>query len=113
MLDSYAVTSDLQSFYATRTSVIAQAPINNPAFNGTVSGITKDMVGLGNVDNITDLAKPVSTATQAALNLKANLNNPTFTGTLIAPTINALSALQIHGTSTDTLYAWKPWAKDK
>ncbi|MFB4414343.1 hypothetical protein, partial [Pantoea sp. ANP04] len=30
------------------------------------------MVGLGNVDNTTDLGKPVSNATQSALNLKAS-----------------------------------------
>lgn len=34
------------------------------------------------VDNTTDLNKPVSTATQTALNLKANLASPTFTGTV-------------------------------
>ena len=69
------------------------------------------MVGLGNVDNTSDLAKPVSTATLAALNLKANLNNPTFPGTLTAPTINASSALQVSGTSTDTLYQQKAWTQ--
>ena len=35
-------------------------------------GVTKTQVGLGNVDNTSDAAKPVSTATQTALNLKAN-----------------------------------------
>jgi hypothetical protein len=34
--------------------------------------VTKTQVGLGNVDNTSDLAKPVSTATQSALNLKAD-----------------------------------------
>jgi hypothetical protein len=38
------------------------APINNPTFTGTVSGITKSMVGLSNVDNTSDINKPVSTA---------------------------------------------------
>jgi hypothetical protein len=47
---------------------------------GIVSGVTKSMVGLGNVDNTSDLVKPISTATQDALNLKAPINNPTFTG---------------------------------
>tara|TARA_R110000796_G_scaffold59371_4_gene136848 strand:- start:22825 stop:27495 length:4671 start_codon:yes stop_codon:yes gene_type:complete len=35
-------------------------------------GTTKDDVGLGNVDNTSDLDKPISTATQTALDLKAN-----------------------------------------
>jgi hypothetical protein len=34
--------------------------------------LVKADVGLGNVDNTTDLNKPISTATQTALNLKAN-----------------------------------------
>ena len=35
--------------------------------------VTKAQVGLGNADNTSDANKPVSTATQTALNLKANL----------------------------------------
>jgi hypothetical protein len=65
------------------------APKDSPTFTGTVSGITKAMVGLGNVDNTADTAKPVSTAQQTALNLKANLASPTFTGTPAAPTAAA------------------------
>ena len=44
----------------------AKAPIASPTFTGTVSGITKAMVGLGSVDNTADSAKPVSTAQAAA-----------------------------------------------
>jgi hypothetical protein len=36
---------------------------------------TKATVGLANVDNTADLAKPISTDTQTALNLKANAND--------------------------------------
>jgi hypothetical protein len=53
----------------------------SPTFTGTVSGITKAMVGLGNVDNISDANKPISTAEQTALNLKANLVSPSISGT--------------------------------
>ena len=53
-------------------------------------GLVKGDVGLGNVDNTADSAKPVSTAQQNALNLKANLNNPTFTGTIAIPNISNL-----------------------
>ena len=35
--------------------------------------VTKGQVGLGNVDNTSDLSKPISTATQAALNDKPNM----------------------------------------
>jgi len=61
-----------------------KAPLAGPTFTGTVSGITKSMVGLGNVDNTSDANKPVSTATQTALDLKANKAAPTFTGTVTA-----------------------------
>lgn len=47
----------------------------------TFVSIVKGNVGLGNVDNTSDVAKPVSTAQQAAIDLKANANNPAFTGT--------------------------------
>lgn len=47
------------------------------SFNGRAGSVVpqagdydKEMVGLGNVDNTSDLAKPISTATQTALNAK-------------------------------------------
>lgn len=46
-----------------------------------ITGLVKADVGLSNVDNTADTAKPVSTAQQTALNLKANIASPTFTGT--------------------------------
>jgi len=68
---------------AVDTTVIA--PLASPTFTGTVSGVTKTMVGLGNVDNTSDANKPVSTAQQTALDLKAPLASPTFTGTVTLP----------------------------
>jgi len=67
-------------------SISGFALLAGPTFTGTVAGITKTMVGLGNVDNTTDAGKPVSTAGQTALDLKANLASPTFTGTVTVPT---------------------------
>jgi hypothetical protein len=46
-----------------------------PNQSGTIaltSDITKNAVGLGNVDNTSDVNKPISTATQTALNAKEN-----------------------------------------
>ena len=74
------------SFSTTVTNSIAtKAPINNPTFTGTVAGISNSMVGLANVDNTSDVSKPISNATQTALDLKANLAGPTFTGTVVLP----------------------------
>ena len=42
-------------------------------FKGTVIGITAEMTGLGNVDNTSDVDKPISSVTQSALGLKANV----------------------------------------
>ena len=92
------VSTDTQTALDLKASIASldlKAPLNSPAFTGTVTGLTSAMVGLGNVDNTSDLNKPVSTATQAALDLiasttnlalKAPLNSPAFTGVPIAPT---------------------------
>lgn len=53
------------------TDLAAKAPLASPAFTGTPTGITKTHVGLGNVDNTSDVNKPVSTATQTALDGKS------------------------------------------
>lgn len=94
-----AALGDDADFSATVTASIAtKAPIESPTFTGTVSGVTKAHVGLGNVDNTTDANKPVSTATQAALDLKANLAAPTFTGNVVLPgttTIGNVSATEL------------------
>lgn len=62
------------------TDLAAKAPLASPAFTGTPTGITKAHVGLGNVDNTADSAKPVSTATQTALDAKVGSPNSTVTG---------------------------------
>ncbi len=81
-----AINDDASYAAGITTALGLKAPIASPTFTGTVGGITKDMVGLANVDNTTDALKPVSTATQTALDLKANLASPTLTGTPLAPT---------------------------
>jgi hypothetical protein len=90
---------------ATQTALNAKAPLAGPTFTGTVTipsgasitaptGLVKGDVGLGNVDNTSDVNKPVSTAGQAALDLKAPLESPTFTGTVTIPD------LVVSGTTT-------------
>ena len=92
-------TSALAYTADVNTSLAAKAPLASPTFTGTVSGITKTMVGLGSVDNTADTAKPVSTATQTQLDLKltsetaastyAPLASPVLTGNPVAPTAAA------------------------
>lgn len=52
----------------------------------TSLGLTKASVGLNLVDNTSDANKPISTATQTALNLKADLASPALSGTPTTPT---------------------------
>jgi hypothetical protein len=90
------------------TDLALKAPLASPAFTGTVTGVTATMVGLGNVDNTSDLAKPISTATQAALDakgnaadlaLKAPLASPTFTGTVTGVTATMVGLGNVNNTS--------------
>ena len=71
-LDLKLASATAATTYETITNVALKAPINSPTFTGTVAGITSTMVGLGNVDNTSDASKPVSTATQTALDLKVD-----------------------------------------
>jgi uncharacterized protein (TIGR02145 family) len=82
-LDTKVSTSVFSTTVATKanTSDLAlKAPIESPTFTGTVAGITKAMVGLGSVNNTSDLAKPISTATQEALDTKVSIS--TFSNTV-------------------------------
>jgi hypothetical protein len=82
-----------------QTQLNAKANLASPTFTGTVSGITKSMVSLGNCDNTSDANKPVSTAQQTALDLKANLSSPTFTGTVSGITKSMISLGNCDNTS--------------
>jgi hypothetical protein len=107
------------SFATTVTnSLAAKAPLANPTFTGTVGGVTKSMVGLGNVDNTSDANKPVSTAQAAAdaavasaaasdATTKANaaqaaaVQRANHTGTQAATTITGLATVATSGSAAD------------
>ena len=98
------------------SDLLAKAPIDNPTltgavavpgatftgtgsvfnkiatFNAGVGGLQKSDVGLDFVNNTSDVNKPISTLTQAALNAKANLSGGApFTGAISAPNITVNS----------------------
>lgn len=79
-----------------------KAPIANPTFTGTVSGVTKAMVGLSNVDNTADVNKPLSSATQTALDAKAPIVSPTFTGTVGGITKSMVGLGSVDNTADDS-----------
>ena len=76
-----------------------KAPIESPTFTGTVAGITKAMVGLGNVDDTSDADKPISNTTLQALNFKAPIASPTFTGTVAGITKAMVGLSAVDNTS--------------
>lgn len=111
-------TSDADKPISSATLTALNGKANQSDFtslSGTVTGhinntsnphnVTKSQVGLGNVDNTSDLNKPISTATQTALNGKANKNgdvnedfnvknlfakgNGLFSGDIVAKKVNA------------------------
>ena len=102
--DTVTITPTLLGYLSgTRSKLQEQidqkANLASPTFTGTVSGITKEMVGLATVDNTSDVSKPVSTATQAALLLKANLDSPVFTGTVSGITKVMVNLANVDNTS--------------
>lgn len=87
--DSLTSTSAVKPLSAKQGKALqdTKAPIANPTFTGTVGGVTKAMVGLGNVDNTSDANKPISTAQAAGLAPKAS---PIFTGEATIPNQKSL-----------------------
>ena len=93
------VISSAPSQNAVYGALALKANLASPTFTGTVSGIDKTMVGLGNVDNTSDAAKPISNATQAELNLKANASEVTTSMALKEDTSNKTINITTDGTS--------------
>ena len=110
-------------------SIVEVGPVASVAGKTGAVALAKADVGLGSVDNTSDAAKPVSTATQTALNGKANtshshaisdvtnlqtsldakaaLASPALTGTPTAPTASGYTdsdqiatTAQVHDTVT-------------
>jgi hypothetical protein len=96
--------SSLATKSSTDSAIALKAPLASPSFTGTVSGISKAMVGLGSVDNTTDVDKPVSTATQAALNLKLNVTGNAASATKLAASKN-INGVAFDGSTDITVAA--------
>ena len=92
-------TTTATSTYATQTSLTSHTSnTENP------HSVTKAQVGLGNVDNTSDANKPISTATQAALNLKANsadVYNKSHVDTELAKKLDSTTASSTYATKTE------------
>jgi hypothetical protein len=103
---STATQTALDTKLNSSTASSTYAPIASPTFTGTVGGITKSMVGLGNVDNTSDANKPISTAVSSELDKKTNLlytitpNSGSYT--LLSSDLGSLIEMSNGGTLTIT-----------
>lgn len=91
------------NIYATAAQGALAASALQPAGNGgSLTGLTKAQVGLANVDNTSDAAKPISTATQTALDAKqATLVSATNIKTINGSTVLGSGDLVVSGTQPD------------
>jgi hypothetical protein len=88
------ITGNISGNAANVTGVVA---IINGGTGSTTTAGARANLGLGNVDNTSDVNKPISTATQTALDLKENLSNKSTntslgTSDILYPTQNAVKA---------------------
>jgi hypothetical protein len=93
--DTAALATQAYADAAESDAITAAGTAADTKISTAVAALTKSSVGLANVDNTADADKPVSTATQTALDLKANLAGPTFTGT-----VTSTGALVVEGNLT-------------
>lgn len=90
------------------TTLASLAPLDSPSFTGTVTGITKAMVGLAAADNTADLDKPISTDTQAALDLKSDVGHFHTIGEIInfeANVVNLATGAKYTSSVPNTTYS--------
>lgn len=95
VLDTQAIEDDVDA----KLADIAMGPVISVNGVGGIVVIDKTTVGLSNVDNTSDVNKPISTATQTALDLKAPIASPTFTGTVSGITKSMVGLGNVDNTS--------------
>lgn len=97
---TWVITGNTPSLLSSWTQMpSAGAPV--VSVNGLTGAVTlgKSDIGLDQVDNTSDANKPVSAATQTALNLKAPLASPTFTGTVTGVTKSMVGLANVDNTA--------------
>jgi hypothetical protein len=75
LVSAHESASDPHPQYTTTAEAAAAAPVQSVAGKTGVVTLNKSDVGLSNVDNTSDLEKPISTATATALAGKANVTH--------------------------------------
>jgi hypothetical protein len=77
-----ASITDAKIVSVSASKITGVLPVANGGTGGSTVAAAKTSLALNNVDNTTDLNKPISTLTQAALNNKENTANKSATTTL-------------------------------
>lgn len=86
---TYVLSTDAPATLADWKEVLASGQVQSVAGKTGVVSLVKADVGLGSVDNTSDLAKPISTATQTALNAKIDSTDVGPTETDYVALLNA------------------------
>ncbi len=73
------------------TGILADARVtqSNVTQHQAAISISKSQAGLGNVDNTSDLSKPISNSTQTALNGKGTVNPTDYATSTVGGTVKA------------------------
>lgn len=102
LADGYLTSANWTTFNSKESAIAAGTIAQYWRGDKSFQTLDKAAVGLGNVDNTSDANKPVSTATQTALNLKVNKAGDTMTGELIITGANGseFGGLQVNNTNT-------------
>jgi hypothetical protein len=88
----------------TNNSITAAINQNKKLTPVRVEQVSAASLGFSNIDNTRDINKPVSTAQQAALDLKANIESPTFTGTVSGITSTMVGLGNVTNESKTTIF---------
>ena len=88
-ITSVKLATAVQTSLSKADSALQTAPVTSVASRTGAITLTKTDVGLANVDNTADSAKPVSTAAQTALNAKANTTHIHSGADITSGTIDA------------------------
>jgi hypothetical protein len=102
-----SVTEGSTNLYYTNTRAAAAAPVQSVAGRTGAVTLAKGDVGLGNVDNTSDASKPISTATQTALDGKVSTSDSRLSDSREWSAATASQADAEAGTSTSR-FAFTP-----
>lgn len=90
-IDNYQELEELSDVYVTGSNVNDFLVKKATRWENTTPANVKTILAINNVDNTSDANKPISTATQTALNAKVNKSGDTMTGALVNSTNGAVS----------------------